>query len=431
MANESFALSFTAPPRLERTTLASIAFFALLILVFVGFQPFIPPSPGTPLAASDAGQGDLIHQILYLGVFAVILLTAVQRRGLGAARALPFVLGLLQLWCLLSAIWAAEHGIAFRRATLEVVLTLSVLLSADTIGPERAFRYWRIVLAGVLVVNWISIPLIHTAVHLPGEVDPGLVGDWRGLYGQKNAAGATCAMTALLFLFTRNGRYNWIGWLVAAASLGFLVMTRSKTSLALFPVALLAGLAYRACWRDGLSRSVFVSAAALLVLVAGAAGIFYADAISRVLEDPTEFTGRAEIWQAYIAFVRDHPWLGAGFGTLYSTGGLSPMHNYVRSAWVEATGDSHDGYLQLLVTLGGVGFVLGMVSLVLEPLAGFWPLDYQQTGFKALLFALFVFFVLHNFLESDFLTRDSGVWFSLLLVIAALRNPDKSLTLAP
>ena len=54
-----------------------------------------------------------------------------------------------------------------------------------------------------------------TAVHLPGEIDPGLVGDWRRLYGQKNAAGAVCAMTALLFLFTRNGKYNWMGWLVA------------------------------------------------------------------------------------------------------------------------------------------------------------------------------------------------------------------------
>jgi len=237
-------------------------------------------------------------------------------------------------------------------------------------------------------------------------------------------------MTALLFLFTRNGRYNWIGWLVAAGALGFLVMTRSKTSMALFPVALLAGLAYGACWRDGLSRSVFIAAAALLILVAGSLGILYADTISHILEDPTEFTGRAEIWQAYIAFVRDHPWLGAGFGTLYSTGALSPMHNYVRSVWVEAIGDSHDGYLQVLVTLGGVGFVLAMISLVLQPLAAFWPLDYRQTGFRALLFALFVFFVLHNFLESDFLTRDSGVWFSLLMVIAALRNPDKSLTLA-
>jgi exopolysaccharide production protein ExoQ len=431
MANESFALSFTAPPRLERTTLASIAFFGLLILVFVGFQPFVPPAPGTALAAPDAGAGDLIHQIFYLGVFAIIVLTAIQRRGFGAVRAVPLMLGLLQVWCLLSAIWATEHDIAFRRATLEVVLTLSILLGADTIGAERAFRYWRILLAIVLVVNWISIPLIHTAVHLPGETDPGLVGDWRGLYGQKNAAGATCAMTALLFLFTRNGRYNWIGWLVAAGALGFLVMTRSKTSMALFPVSLAAGLAYRACWRDGLSRSVFLIAASLLILVVGTLGILYADTISHILEDPTEFTGRAEIWQAYLAFVRDHPWLGAGFGTLYRTGSLSPMHNYVRSEWVEAIGDSHDGYLQLLVTLGGVGFVLGMISLVLEPLAGFWPLNYQQTGFRALLFALFIFFVLHNFLESDFLTRDSGVWFSVLLVIAALRHPDKSLTSVP
>jgi O-antigen ligase len=85
----------------------------------------------------------------------------------------------------------------------------------------------------------------------------------------------------------------------------------------------------------------------------------------------------------------------------------------------------------LLVTLGGVGFVLAMLSLVIEPLTRFWPLDYQNSGFKALLFALFSFFVLHNFMESDFLQSDDGVWFSFLLVIAALRNPDKSLTLAP
>ena len=121
-----------------------IAFIGLLILVFVGFQPFVPPTPGTSLAA-DAGQGDLIHQIFYLGVFALVMLTAVQRRGLAAMRAMPLVLGLLQVWCLLSAIWATEHGIAFRRAAEEVVLTMSVLFGADTIGPEHAFRYWRIV----------------------------------------------------------------------------------------------------------------------------------------------------------------------------------------------------------------------------------------------------------------------------------------------
>jgi len=323
-----------------------------------------------------------------------------------------------------------QHGVSFRRAVLEVIITTSVLLSADTIGPERAFRYLRILLAVVLVVNWLSIPLVRTAVHLPGELDPGLVGDWRGLYGQKNAAGAVCALTAILFLFSRNGKYNWIGWLVSLFAVGFLVMTRSKTSLALLPVALSAGFAYRVAWRDGLSRAIFAVFAALLVSAAATASIFYADTLSHILEDPTEFTGRAEIWHAYLAFVRDHSWLGAGFGTLSNTGGVSPMHNYVLSSWVEAIGDSHDGYLQVLVMLGGVGFALTILSLVIEPLARFWPLDYSQPGFKAMLFALFVFVVLHNFMESDFLESDSGVWFCLLLVIAALRNPDKSLTLA-
>jgi O-antigen ligase len=426
MANESFAISFVAPPRLERTTLATIAFFALLLVVLVGFQPFVPQRPG-----AAAAQGDLAYQIFYLGLFAMVLVSAVQRRGLGAIRAIPLLLGLLQIWCLLSAIWATAHGVALRRAALETMLTLSLLLSADTIGPERAFRYWRIVLAAILVVNWVSIALVAGAVHLPGRIDPGLAGDWRGLYGEKNAAGATCVLTALLFLFTRNGKYNWIGWLVAAASLGFLVMTRSKTSLVLFPVAVLAGIAYRVCWRDGLSRAIFAAVAGLAVLAAGAALLFHSDTISRILENPAEFTGRAEIWRTYPAFVHAHPWLGAGFGALSDTGGISPLHDHMLSPWVEATGHSPDGYLQLLVTLGGVGFVLAMLALVIEPLARFWPLDYQRPGLKALLFALFVFFVLHNFMESDFLASDDGMWLSLLLVIAALRNPDKSLTLLP
>ncbi len=432
MANDGFVLNAKSPLPPERAVLASIAFFALTLLVFVGFHPFVPPLKGTALAAAaDASQGDLTHQLLYIGVFAMVLVATWQKRGIaGYFRAMPLLMVLVQGWVLLSPLWADDPGIAFRRAVLEIILTVSLLLSADTLGPERAFRYLRIVLVGILVVNWVSIPLVDTAVHPAGEIDPALVGNWRGLYGQKNAAGAVCALTALLFLFSRNGKYNWIGWTVSIAALAFLVMTRSKTSLGLFPVCLMAGLAYRFSWRDGLGRAIFTCCAGILIVLGIAAGLFYSEAIARMLQDPTEFTGRAEIWQAYLAFSHDHPWLGAGFGMLANTGGISPMRNYVHSSWVEAIGDSHNGYLQLLVVLGAVGVVLAMAALVIEPLVRFWPLGDRQPDFKALLFALFVFFLLHNFMESDFLESDSGVWFVMLLVLGALRNPDKSLTLA-
>ena len=42
----------------------------------------------------------------------------------------------------------------------------------------------------------------------------------------------------------------------------------------------------------------------------------------------------------------------------------------------------------------------------------------------AMLFAIFVFIVLHNFLESDFLEGDSPAWMSFLLMLAFLRAPD-------
>jgi O-antigen ligase len=288
---------------------------------------------------------------------------------------------------------------------------------------------WRIVLGVILALNWLSIPLVQTAVHLPGEVDPSLIGDWRGLYAQKNTAGAVCVLTALLFLFSRNGRGNWIGWIVAAAAAAFLVMTRSKTSLALFPVALLAGLAYRFSWRDSLSRAIFLCAAILILGLAAVAAILNWDLIAHMLNDPAGLTGRAEIWQAILAYTHDHPWLGAGFGTIAHTGTLSPLHFYARGNWVETIADSHNGYLQILATMGGIGLALALLGLVIRPLLQFWPLEPARTGFKALLFALFVFVLAHNFLESDFLESDNGAWFAFLVVLASLGSRDNSLTL--
>jgi exopolysaccharide production protein ExoQ len=280
-------------------------------------------------------------------------------------------------------------------------------------------------------VNWLSIPLIQTAVHLPGEVDPSLIGDWRGLYGQKNTAGAVCVLTALLFLFSRNGRGNWIGWLVAAAALGFLVMTRSKTSMALFPVGLAAGLLYRVSWRDSLSRAIFLCGTILLAAIAALILLLNWDLAVRLLTDPASFTGRTEIWQAILAYMRDHPLLGAGFGTIAHTGALSPLHNYARGNWVETIADSHNGYLQILVTTGGIGLALALLSMVVDPLLRFWPLESARTGFKALLFAIFVFVLLHNFLETDFLESDNSIWFAFLVMLASLKTRDNSLTLRP
>ena len=429
MANESFA-AFYAPPRdVSRSLIAELVFVVLLLVMFVGLSPFAPPNEAVSVAAAAPAPGDTFRQILFLAIFFPILFAAALARGWGAFRIVPPALLAVLAWCVLSVFWSAVPDITLRRAVLAVIVVIATMASVDLIGAQRAFFLWRVVLAAVLVVNWLSIPLIATAVHLPGDADPSLVGDWRGLYAQKNTAGAVCAMTAILFLFSRNGRNNWIGWLVAAAATGFLVMTRSKTSLALFPVALLAGALYRLCWRDALGRAIFACGALLVLAIAATAAVLNWDALSRVLSDPAGLTGRAEIWQAVLAYMRDHPLLGAGFGTIAHTGSLSPLHNYTSARWVEAIADSHNGYLQILIATGGIGLVLALIAMVGDPLARFWPIDPAAAGFKALLFALFVFVLLHNFLETDFLESDNSGWFAFLVVLASLKIRDNSLTL--
>jgi O-antigen ligase len=421
-----FAMSH--PPIAARGLVPALSFIAVLLLIYVGLDAFSPPPEVTQFGGvPEASHGDVVRQIAYLSVAAAIGLMALSRHGLEAIRIIPLSMILLLTWCVASAVWAPETSIVLRRAGLEVVVVVSLLLSVELLGAERAFLIWRWLLAAILLVNFLSIPLVAAARHGAGEIDPALVGNWRGLYGHKNLAGAVCALTAILFLFTHNGRRNWIGIAIALAACVFLAMTHSKSSAGFLAIALICGLIYRLAWRDGLNRAIVIMSAALLATALAVFALLDADAIARMLEDPTEFTGRAEIWAAELRYIADHPLLGAGFGTFTDTRAQSPLHNYVSGSWVDAVSHGHNGYLQVLVTIGGIGFVLAMLALVLAPAWRLWAADMRSHAFKSLLVALFVFAVLHNFMESDFLEGDGVTWAALLLVIAALNNIAKPL----
>ena len=405
-------------------------FLALLLLAFVGMQPFALRNPATDLQTSPyqmTGSGDAIRQVFYLLIFASVVVAAFLRRGFAIATIVPPMLTLLLGWCLLSATWAAAPDVAVRRAGLAIVVALSAMFCIDSLGVERSLKLWRYVLAGVLIVNWLSIVFVHQAVHLPGEQDPGLVGNWRGLYFHKNIAGAVSAITAIVFFFSALKTRRWSDIAFCLLAAGFVVMTHSKSSLGLLPLAVGAGLTYRIAWRSRRDRSIVAVACVLAFFLAAAFVAIDADAIARMLEDPTEFTGRAAIWQAELAFARDHLFLGSGFGTFADTGSLSPLHNYVAGSWVEAVAHGHSGYLQILVTIGGVGLLLTVVALIVLPAMKFWQMDGSDLDLKAMLFALFVFFVAHNFMESDFLEGDAPAWVAYLVMLAFLyRLPRKA-----
>ena len=425
MANDGPAAHVIRTP--SATWIDAAVLFAFLLLAFVGLSPFAVHEPSVTTFGQNGttGAGDTARQICYLVVFVAIMVGAFRVRRLDVLTAVPVLLFALLAWCLLSTLWAGEPGVAFRRAGLAVVLVLSVMLSVETVGTQRSLVLWRYVLAAVLIVNILSIRFIPQAVHLPGEVDPQLVGNWRGLYGHKNIAGSVGAMTAIVFLFTPRGSAGLLRKLldlaIAAAAIGFTIMTRSKSSLGLLAIAVVLGAVYRVAWKKDLDRNIVAVAGALLIIAAIVFVVADQAAIVRLLEDPTEFTGRTEIWRVEIAYIFDHPLLGAGFGTFSDTGGVSVLHNYVGTGWVGEASHGHNGYLQLLVTVGVVGFLLAFASLIAMPALLFWESG-GNVELKALLFALFVFLALHNLMETDFLEGDGVTWVAFLLMLAMLRN---------
>ncbi|HUJ03787.1 MAG TPA: hypothetical protein VLW75_09140, partial [Rhizomicrobium sp.] len=277
-----------ASPRSGQDTASRVlegAFLLLLLLVFIGLSPFATRDPNV-LAAGEtltAGEGDLIRQVAYLAVFLAIAASAMQKSGWRAIDAVPISLAALLLWCALTALWAQAPGITIRRAGLEVVVVLSVMLSVHGLGAERSFRLLRNVLALVLVINWLSIPFIRNAIHQANEIDPGIVGDWRGLYFHKNIAGAVCALSAIVFLYHALRNRSWVDWVLLLGALGFLVMTRSKSSMGLLPLALGMGAIYRLAMRNARDRAIAGVALLLIVLLGAVAMLANAQAIMRVL----------------------------------------------------------------------------------------------------------------------------------------------------
>jgi len=403
-------------------------FLAFLLLAFIGVTPFkasdtLAEQMG---AVVQTGAGDSLRQLCYLAVFALILFQAARRHGAALFRALPLFLLVLLLWCVASALWSPEPAVTVRRAGLACVLVISAFLSLEAVGPSRGLAMWRWVLLAVLLINLVSVKFVAAAVHQAGELDPALVGNWRGLYGHKNIAGSVAAMTVLIFLFTPNRSFfgRLFDLAVVAASVFFLIGTHSKSSMGLLLVALGLGLAYRLAWRREIDRSIALVALGLVFLAGAVIALADETAISRLLDDPTGFTGRTEIWKAEMAYIRDHPLFGAGFGTFSNTGKASPLAPYVGS-WVTSANHGHNGYLQLLVTVGGIGFVFAFAGLLVQPIAAFWRRG--DTAMKALLFALFAFLILHNLMETDFLEGDGVTWVGFLVLLAMLRSPDANI----
>jgi O-antigen ligase len=402
-------------------------FMAMLVLAGVIFVSGTRLNllPGDVLFVGDfTGEGNAARQMLYLGGVVIMLACADPLNRPDRLLAIGLPLLLLLAWCAASMTWSVAPAVGARRLILAVIVVWLIHRTVDDLGPERAFATVLYVALGLLIANLLAVAVHPGAVHhFRGAIlDESIVGSWRGVMPEKNGAGLLTATTLLLLCFGagRMGLLLRCGFIVLTVI--FLLGTRSKTSIGLVGVGLLAGGMFQ-LYRPRMRGLLVPVLAIVLAVLALLAWYLVPPWLLELDSSLSAFTGRIQIWRVLVAAIGDRPWLGAGFGSVWNVGPTSPIYDYTSSPWItRMIAEGHNGYLDLLMEIGVVGAVLSVLVLFVLPIGRLLLYPVQDRALAGLCLALLTFALLHNLTESSIMVPDHPGQVAILLAITCIRR---------
>jgi len=350
-------LAEAAPPTLTEHAFAVSA----SILIFGGFNTLlsntnfstVEQSPSFTTQATLAG-------VYALGVFFGLRVPALY---FGAVIRRP-MLWIIPAFAVLSAAWSPDPALTLRRAVaLGGTMTFSLFLVAR-FGPLGALRVLIVACSGAMLSSvMFAVFLPQYGVHQISDAVQSIhAGSWRGIFGHRTTLGQLSALTMTLVVLTGHSVIggNVLRLLVLVASFICLVKAGSGGGyLSLVLLAVSIGLAQALAAVPGVARAATIAVAILvfspLVIVLEDLVAFGLDVLGK---DPT-LTGRVQLWEFVLGQAAQSPWVGYGF----SAGFLKLQPAIVATlSWRAA--HPHNGYLAVLIDLGGIGLALCLILLI-------------------------------------------------------------------
>ncbi|MEM6712223.1 MAG: O-antigen ligase family protein [Pseudomonadota bacterium] len=397
----------TARQPLGMATLARAALIlipALIMLDPILIWPLLYADPGGSTdVLAGAGRGfsaSLLRMVwfppIFLGTAVLFLLATRSLAPLARGPLLWWVF--FFAWCMLSVVWALETGISASRLMLALIMMGSLVLAFAASNNRRTI---------LVLVFWVFVAgvLANTAAVLTRP--PGPIGH-EGIFDHKNMLGAFAAAATLLacLMFTVAGRLTKVAAAVSIAlCLVVLSASESKASTGFLPLAFGFGIVAALLARYGRINpavSAVLAIAATGVLIASAEAIFAVNPryLAEIATGDATFTGRTFLWEFAWEYVRERPLLGYGFRSFWDIGPETPS---LREGFgfIATTFHGHNGYLDLLLSVGLIGLVLflpilwvGLSAAGRIARARFWE--------GSMLIAIMMFAMLHNFMETSF-----------------------------
>ncbi len=404
--------------------LRQAVFVTAFLVAWISLKPFQDLSR---LDSGDLATGrDAIIYLAFggLAILALLLVLRDHKRAL-ASFASPVML-MLAGWLCVSVVFSQDPSTSAKRFGLSLaVMVLGACLPLLAQSRKELQTLLAIAALTLLTVCYLGIFLVpDLAIHQPQDyLEPELAGNWRGSFGHKNAAAAVMAMVLLIGIgITRSGMIA-AGSAITVLAATFLIGSEGKSAFGLCLVVL-ALTSLFAFVRSIAGRAILTLGPVILFNVF-TVGTVLNDGLAKLISllpvDPT-FTGRTDVWRFAIEAIGNRPLLGHGFFSFWQNQGVRDASQDA-STWAGAAAHSHNGYIDLVLALGAVGFVLTLLVFAIAPLRNFQRVSARSDKadpFAMMFLQIWLFGLLLSVMESFLYDRGDPIWFSFWFAICGL-----------
>jgi exopolysaccharide production protein ExoQ len=371
------------------------------------------------VAESDmAGQmqpviGDKIGLWLVCVILGLLVIVH-WRRVLAGLQQASWIIALCGL-ALVSAGWSYDAAFTARRGIVLGAVTMFAIYIASCFEWDEQLDLfgWMSVIAvlgSVFMAVFVPYYGISHDLHM---------GSVKGLFPHRSIMARQMVFAILtLWLGKPKGIPSSVRRLTLTAGAVLLVLSHAATSvivmllcLAAYPVAQLMRVSKRR------TLPLWVPLAPLfgigIYLVLSNFGFVLAAA-----DRDSTLTGRTAIWHYTLEAIGRHPWFGYGYDVFWNR--YTPELARVTQALQFRPPHAHDGYLDILLAIGAVGFVVFLGGFTTNLWRAFRLFrDDVFHGAKWPLFVL-LFFTVFNFTESNILRPLTFLWIPYVSIYVSL-----------
>jgi exopolysaccharide production protein ExoQ len=313
----------------------------------------------------------------------------------------------LLILAITSLLWSSVPVIASKKVISMIGTTLFgiYLGSHYTFNRQLKLMGWSfgisILLSFVFVFLLPAYGIMHTDA---------IEGDWQGIYPHKSTLGERMVLSFLTFYFLSglNPKHRILCNIACLLSIVLIIFSKSATSIiSLLSLYIILNTIKYLSLKSKLGMVIiFLSLAGFFLvqffLILNLPGFLNASSKDITL------TGRTPLWESLWDFIKLKIWFGYGYGSFFSAAHTETQQLWKTHSWGAL--HAHNGYIQILVDLGFVGFIVfiwGYFTDIIKPL-----LYYLLSRDMRMLwiFSFLLYTVIFNFTESSFLSSLNLSW---------------------